>query len=229
MAKLDLVLDAKRSAWALSASHGTEHDRSSRTQALYDKILKRDDHVCQGCGWRAQRYQEIHPIDGDHRNADPDNWVTVCPLCHQVFHLPQASGVGGGKLIWLPEISQAHLNLLSIPMFVAWRNPRHPFHGVATTLRSALSNRAAYFQSRFHQDDPMLLAQVIVKLPPDQYERRCEMLKHIRLWPQPERFEEAIDHWEETVFNQWQAADWAKALPESFDLSAVMPKEPTYG
>lgn len=213
----------------MSASHGTEHDRSSRNREFYDRVTRRDDYVCRTCTWRATLHQEIHPMDGNHRSKDVDNWVTLCPLCHQVFHLPQTSGTGGGKLIWLPEISQAHLNLLSIPLFVALRNPRHRYYQLAMTFKGMLSNRASYFQSRFYQDDPMLMAQIIVSMKPDQYANRAETLRHIRLWPQPERFEAAIDHWIEHNFKDWKDTDWEKALPAGFDLGQVLTQEPAYG
>lgn len=235
MTKVEMVLDTHRSSWAMSASHGTELDRSSRGKAYYDLVTKRDDHVCRACSWRSTRYQEIHPLDGNHRSKDADNWVTLCPLCHQVFHLPQASGTGGGKLIWLPEISQAHLNLLSIPLFIALRNPRHRFYGLATTFKGALSNRASYFQSRFYQDDPMLMAQVIVSMSAEERSTsapntlRGNLKKNVRLWAQPERFEAAIDHWEQESFKDWKDTDWEKALPKGFDLTKLMTQEPTYG
>jgi intracellular multiplication protein IcmJ len=229
VAKLELVLDAQRSSWAMSASHGTEHDRSSRNREFYDRVTKRDHQVCRACTWQSSLHQEIHPIDGNHRSKDMDNWVTLCPLCHQVFHLPQASGTGGGRLIWLPEITQAHLNLLSIPLFVASRHPGHRYYGLAQLVNGILSGRASYFQSRMSQDDPMLMAQIIVTMKPEQYARRGETLRHIRLWPQRERFEVAIDHWEQNNFKDWKDTEWEKALPAGFDLSQLLPTETAYG
>lgn len=229
MAKVDLILDAQRSAWALSASHGSEADNSSRTRALYEKVLKRDDCVCQGCGWRSTRYQEIHPLDGNHRHRDSEDWVTLCPLCHQVFHLPQASSTGGGLLVWLPEMSQAHLNLLTIPLFVANRNPQHKFHKLSNTLLGTLRTRAGYVRAQFHDPDPMMLAQLIVKMTPEEHAQRGTPLRSLRLWAQAERFGPAIEHWETHTFKKWNDTDWEKALPSGYDVTKVLAQETHYG
>lgn len=51
------------------------------------RILTRDDYTCVYCGYRAEKYQEVHHIDGNHDNNHEENLLTVCPLCHAVFHV----------------------------------------------------------------------------------------------------------------------------------------------
>jgi intracellular multiplication protein IcmJ len=223
--KLALTLGAHRSGWAVSASHGSEVDRNPKVREVYRRVLKRDDYTCQGqgCGWRSERYQEIHPRDEDHRNFNEDNLVTLCPLCHQVFHLPLAASSAGGDLIWLPEIDQGTLNLLSIPLFVALNQRNHKWYNLASSLNATLTNRVAFFRSRIGKPDPAMLAQVLVRMTPEAYANRAPSLRHIRLLPRRERFTTAIEYWERHQFADWKDTDWEKALPAGFDLNTVVP------
>lgn len=42
----------------------------------------------------------------------------VCPICHHCLHLDFAGMKKSGRIIWLPELSQETLNLLSLSMFL---------------------------------------------------------------------------------------------------------------
>ncbi|QDH13847.1 HNH endonuclease [Formicincola oecophyllae] len=74
-------------------------------------ILKRDKGTCQGCGLAQPTYQEVHHRNHDHADMDPSNLTTLCPWCHQVFHIGRAAQ-RGAVLAWLPELTQAQINAL---------------------------------------------------------------------------------------------------------------------
>lgn len=59
-------------------------------QRLRSKILRRDDFTCQYCGFKAEKYQIVHHIDGNPNNNNEDNLETVCGMCNVVHH----SGLG---------------------------------------------------------------------------------------------------------------------------------------
>lgn len=44
----------------------------------------------------------------------------LCPLCHSCLHLDVAGRKKAGRVIWLPEIPQAQLNIMCLSMFVAF-------------------------------------------------------------------------------------------------------------
>lgn len=46
------------------------------------KILKRDNYTSKYCGFRAEKWQIVHHIDGDPNNNDESNLETVCPMCN---------------------------------------------------------------------------------------------------------------------------------------------------
>lgn len=222
MAKVDLVLSVHSSGWHKGASHGGETDRDRHVREVYDKVMAREDFTCQGCAWRSERYQQIHPRDHDHRHMNLSNLVCLCPLCHQVFHLNTASSSGGGDLVWLPEISQATLNLMVIPMFVAMRNPRHKAYRLAIALEASLRNRVQVFRSQFPKGDAGLLAECLLNMSPEEYAQRGKTLKHVRLLPRPELFRAPIEHWATHEFAAYPEDAWESILPSDLDIQALL-------
>jgi len=46
----------------------------------------------------------------------------ICPICHHCLHLDFAGMKKSGRIIWLPDLSQETLNLLSLAMFLVVRD-----------------------------------------------------------------------------------------------------------
>lgn len=59
------------------------------------KILKRDDYTCQYCGFRAEKWQIVHHIDGNPNNNEDNNLETICPMCNLIHHSGQGCVVQG--------------------------------------------------------------------------------------------------------------------------------------
>lgn len=64
-------------------------------RALRYKILVRDNFVCQYCGFRAEKWQIVHHIDGNPNNNDESNLETICPMCNLIHHSGQGCVVQG--------------------------------------------------------------------------------------------------------------------------------------
>lgn len=91
-----------------------------------DLVLRRDRWTCQACGCQADPGPngeagglEVHHLDGHHDHNDQSNLATLCPLCHGILHIGFTARRKPGRFIWLPEASQADLNLLVHAMAVA--------------------------------------------------------------------------------------------------------------
>lgn len=220
--KTDLVFSVTRSSWSARPEHGTEWDRHPEMKKRRDAILRRDGGVCQACGWQSDRWQEIHHRDHDHRNYDEKNLETLCPLCHQVFHLPTASLLSGGTLIWLPQIPQAKLNLLCIALFVAMKDRANPWQTAARSLFGSLESKAAAMETLVGPQDPAALAQALLKMKPEEYAGRQKALQHIRLLPFASRFRAQVDYWEAAHFRTPPPPDWENLLPPSLDVAALL-------
>lgn len=194
----------------MPATHGSQYGGSKRIGAVRDQVLARDKHTCAGCKWKSPQWQEIHHLDHDHRNMRVSNLVTLCPLCHQVFHLPQAASTDGGKIIWLPEISQAQLNRMCIALFVAMSDAKHPWYGAATSIYGDLEACRETMESAFGQSDPAFLAQVLLNMSKEQYDDRATVLAPLRLLPHPSRFPYEIEYWKASAFDKLPDEAWEK-------------------
>ena len=50
------------------------------------KILERDDHACQYCGFKSDKWQIVHHIDGNPNNNRQSNLMVVCQMCNLIEH-----------------------------------------------------------------------------------------------------------------------------------------------
>lgn len=211
-ALLPLHLSAKRATWRVADGHASESDIAF--QAIRVRVLQRDDHTCRFCGLRAEKYQEVHHLDDNHANNKPDNLVTACCLCHQCFHVGLAGMHGGGKIIYLPELSQADLHHMVRGIFVAVQS-ENPYKEAAMSLYAALSARGAVANEIFARNvqDASLLGQALLDMPQDSLPQAMENLAPLRLLPLPGRFGPQTSYWREHVYGALPPETWA-ALAE---------------
>lgn len=121
---ISLTFQVKAGTYRRNDPHAGAADADFRGVRL--RCLKRDRFVCQACGlpsWPAGGAPsggfEVHHINGEHADNRPGNLVTLCPLCHGIFHMGLTVRKRPGKFIWLPGVSQAALNLLVHVMAIA--------------------------------------------------------------------------------------------------------------
>lgn len=74
-----------------------EHSQEYKDQwrKLRSTILERDNYLCQYCGFRAEKWQIVHHIDGNPSNNSDCNLETICPMCNLVHHAGQGCIVQG--------------------------------------------------------------------------------------------------------------------------------------
>ena len=219
----DLILSATRASWQIPAHHGTEQDAAASMKEARPKVLARDDYTCKFCGFKAQKWQEVHHIDDDHTNMSLSNLETACAFCHQCFHLGLAGSTAGGMLIWLPEMTQVELNHLSRALFVAMRDDKSKVYAAASGLYMSLESRGVFMEQHFAAgaSDPGILGQAFLKMKPDIYEKREGFLKNIRLLPQRSRFEAQVKYWSEIVFRDLPPETWERLIQDAPAFSGV--------
>ncbi len=186
------------------------------------KILEQDKHSCRFCGFKSQKYQEIHFLDGNYQNLRVDNLATACIYCHQCFDLEKVAQMRSGMLIWLPEIEQSELNHIARAIFVS-RISQGSMAETATEALNTLRERRKEAQARIHTDDPFVLSIVMRDfLTSKHYGMRGQKLDGIRLLPLDRRiikegdlefnqFPQILAYWRskagpfgEKVPNQWK-------------------------
>ncbi|MFL9611093.1 hypothetical protein ACKF11_13480 [Methylobacillus sp. Pita2] len=123
---ISLDLNLRRTTWR-TASAGQVTDPAIKN--THQRVIERDDFTCRGCNFRSPptktksgdgpSFMEVHHLDHDHGNNKASNLATLCPMCHQVFHIGHAGENQSASLIWLPEISQADLNNFVRAIFIS--------------------------------------------------------------------------------------------------------------
>lgn len=226
MKKLDnnriLKLTSTRSSWRIPAQHGTELDKNKEMKAVRKEVLDRDNCTCYYCGFKSERHQEIHHLDHNHENFALNNLTTVCPLCHQVFHLSTVGDTGGGSIIWLPEISQVDINNLCRAIFIALKSGQDEWVNTAKSLYVSLESRKHFVSNALGNDaiNPMTLAQSLLKMPKEYVEEKSsEFLAPLRLLPSVTRFDIQVDYWASVQYKDLPVGDdWKKIIPDSMDV-----------
>jgi 5-methylcytosine-specific restriction endonuclease McrA len=68
------------------------------TETLKRSIRERDRYTCQICRKpQGDIVLDVHHIDCNKKNNNPDNLITLCRSCHQKLHNPKSSGEKNGK------------------------------------------------------------------------------------------------------------------------------------
>ena len=196
-APVEIVLSAKAATWRMNDA---EHDGADAAfQAKRGMILINHNHMCRGidCGFYSKKWQEVHHIDDNHHNNDDANLVTLCGFCHACFHIGRAAQ-DGAVLIWIPEvadqISQGELNRIVRTLYV----------GVASNadvsepcrmLLGALQQHSVRMVERIGFNDPAILANVLMRMTPQIYAKRAELLWGVRLLCAPHKIIGTRDRW----------------------------------
>lgn len=179
---------------------------------MRDVIGKRDNFSCRYCGFKSAKYQEVHHLNGDHRNHEPNNLMTVCNLCHQVHHLGMAGMRDAGFIAAIPELTQTEVNTFVRAMFVAQivgdQNTKDRLTGLYALLRS----RSDALKTAFNLDisSPLLFAEVLGVCDEEMYAARATVFSKLRLVPTEEAFQEGqLDYYAANQRKQFAPENWA--------------------
>ena len=181
-----ITLGVKRMNWSKTTMTNPGVSQADLDKAR-EKVMLRDEHVCQCCGFKSQKYQHVLYLDGDERNVSDQNCLTACGFCHQCFDLDQIQTLQSGMLIWLPEIGQAALHHIMRALYIA-RVTQGPLAAAAKTLVDQFYERANDAKKRLGSSDPAALAMVLQDfLSHKQYQNAADQLRGIRLLPLDKR------------------------------------------
>lgn len=166
---------------------------------LKQKIFKRDDFTCRCCGFRSEKYQEIHHRDLNKKNLAEKNLITTCIFCHQCFNLETVGDMRSGLLIWMPEIEQHQLHNMARAIYIA-RISQSPVAEAARKTLDLFMERRDEVERRVGTSDPYILATVMKDyIGYKNYHMRDKKLAGVRLFPLDRRIIKEI----EVEFNQF--------------------------
>lgn len=169
------------------------------------RVIERDAYTCQYCGFQAAEYQEVVNLDGNYANNKLANLVTACCFCSQCLFL-QSVGLdemGGGQLIYLPEMSQGDLNSFCHVLFCAMGNSTG-YQDSAQTIYRSLRFRSQIIENKFGSgtSNPVVLGQLILEFQ-DQYpDQGAEILNDLRLLPSHAKFKIQLEAWAQAAMKE---------------------------
>lgn len=163
-----------------------------------DKILLRDNFTCQYCGFQAKEYQEIVNRDGNYANNKYSNLITACCFCSQCLFIESIGldEMGGGQLIYLPEMSQAELNSFCHVLFCAMGNGTG-YQESAQSIYRSFKFRSQLIENKFGAgtSNPGTLGQLILEYQSKNPEAKIDLLDDLRLLPSYTKFKVQLDTW----------------------------------
>jgi intracellular multiplication protein IcmJ len=162
------------------------------------RVLERDAYTCQYCGFQANEYQEVVNLDSDYTNHKLNNLITACCFCTQCLFL-QAVGLdemGGGQLIYLPEMEQADLNSFCHVLFCAMGN-NTGYQESAQSIYRSLKFRSQLIENKFGSgtSNPNVFGQIMIEYQERESEKGIDILQGMRLLPSHTKFKLQLEAW----------------------------------
>lgn len=200
-----LKLHAEPDAWRLYTAR--KADKAFRP--YQERVLDRDHHTCQYCGFQARQYQEVVNVDHDYHHNAMNNLVTACCFCAQCHFLEMVGrgGEGGGTLIYMPDLDQAKLNGLCHVLFCAMANATS-YRVDAQTIYRELKMSAQIIDDELGENmsDPAVFGQVVIDSHiPNSQMVGLKMLDNIRLLPSRESFQMQVETWASAALSDLSA------------------------
>lgn len=177
------------------------------------RIFERDYYTCQYCAFQAREFQEVVNLDGNYQNNKFSNLITACCFCSQCLFL-QAVGVdemGGGQLIYLPEMSQNDLNSFCHVLFCAMEN-NTGYQDSSQSIYRSLKFRSQIIENKFGvgTSNPNVMGQIIIEYQQQSSDKVVDILKDMRLLPSHTKFRVQLNAWAEAALKELEAEEAAK-------------------
>jgi intracellular multiplication protein IcmJ len=163
-----------------------------------NRVYERDSYTCQYCGFQAKEFQEVINVDGNYRNNKTSNMVTACCFCSQCLFLETIGldEMGGGQLIYAPEMTQADLNSFCHVLFCAMGNGTG-YQESSQAIYRGLKFRSQVIETKFGPgtSNPATFGQMLLEYQAKSPDKKVDILKDIRLLPSYTKFKVQLDAW----------------------------------
>jgi intracellular multiplication protein IcmJ len=172
------------------------------------RVYERDNYTCQYCGFQAKEFQEIINLDGNYMNNKLSNMVTACCFCSQCLFIETIGldEMGGGQLIYAPEMKQGDLNSFCHVLFCAMGNGTG-YQESAQAVYRGLKFRSQIIENKFGPgtSSPSMFGQMILEYKANSPGAPIDILKDIRLLPSYTKFKVQLDAWAAAALEELSA------------------------
>jgi intracellular multiplication protein IcmJ len=193
---LELKLSVKRSVFR-SDDPETDH-MNAEFKKMRPEVLKRDKNTCAFCGFRAEKYQEVHHVDDDHSNNSLSNLITTCSLCHANQHMGFSGKMNRGTLIYLnPDwgMTQVAINNIARQLWVSEGSDNPEVALLCSNVTARLERCALDAKKLLATNELSLLADYYLRLDDEKYNQRGTILAGVFMMPRKEGFSENVEYW----------------------------------
>ncbi len=201
MALLPLLITARRGTWR----QYTARNRNEKFESLKKAVLERDHYTCRYCDFFSKKFHTVVNIDHNYKNNHLNNLATACAFCTQCFFLDSVGldSNSGGKLIFLPEISQPALNNFCRVLYCSM-DKESAYKAKLQSIYMSLAERGKDVVACFgvECDNPKVFGRTLIDANLDPKYLKHQLLNHIRLLPSKRVFKQQIDYWKNTVFEK---------------------------
>lgn len=173
-----------------------------------NRVFERDNYICQFCGFQAKEFQEVVNIDNNYMNNKIDNLITACCFCSQCLFLETVGldEMGGGQLIYAPEISQADLNSFCHVLFCAMGNGTG-YQDSAQAVYRGFKFRSQIVENKFGAgtSNPAIFGQMVLEYRAKNPDAKIDILDEMRLLPSHTKFTVQLDAWAAAALEELSA------------------------
>lgn len=177
------------------------------------RVFERDNYTCQYCGFQARQFQEVVNLDGNYTNNKLSNLITSCCFCSQCLFIESLGleEMGGGQLVYLPEMSQSDLNSFCHVLFCAMGNGTG-YQDSSQAIYRSLKFRSQPIESKFGPgaSNPASFGQLIMEYKADHPKTTITVLNDLRLLPSYTRFKVQLDAWAAAALEELAAESETK-------------------
>jgi intracellular multiplication protein IcmJ len=207
MAFAELQLRAQPDAWRVF----TARKADPAFLKFCDKVFERDNYTCQFCGFQAKLFQEVVNRNNNYHDSKLSNLMTSCCFCAQCLFIESVENndYGGGRLIYLPEISQAALNGLCHVLFCAIANATN-YRGDAQSIYRSLKFRTQQVDQALGEgmSNPSQLGRILIEAQlEDTAKVAAKLFKDLRLLPSRTKFTTQIETWAESALDDMPGSE----------------------
>lgn len=167
-------------------------------QRYTNKVFALYENTCGYCGFKDNISLEVLNRDNDYNNNKISNMIAGCKICTQCHFVQDCnlSKVGGGDLIYMPELSQHEINGLCHSIFKSiYLEDKNK--SVSQSIYRKLKYRRKIFENIFGENysDPSLFSNIIQECGISLLDGSSENIKNVRLLPSYIKFLDLISEW----------------------------------
>ncbi|WP_318493169.1 hypothetical protein [Photobacterium leiognathi] len=162
--------------------------------------------ICQSCGLPVG--EGTHMIEPSEK---PTESLLLCKPCYYPRNLDELTMPSNGYIILEPRIDQTEINTLICALWYSQKiYDDDELLGVIEQLTKSLSQKKTHADLYIAKDISNIeyLTQVLYQMDSDDYERRYNLLKHLRWMPSIESILPTMEYWRRNCFGLYSPKNW---------------------